>query len=174
MPQVLNSSALVEVLSMRVERACRLKNFPTPGKFAVQLIFGKLCSISYFIQLLIHPSICRCDLSYLFVQVYLYDLGQGLAKLGGNPAFGQSLEGVRNDIFQNQLIKRIRFLWKISAWFLSTSGFPSLNYSCPGLALRPGGLRSRVLFHTRGHRQCRSGELPNLPCNYLYNMDKLQ
>ena len=64
MPQVLNSSALVEVLSMRVERACRLKNFPTPGKFAVQLIFGKLCSNSYFIQLLIHPSICRCDLSY--------------------------------------------------------------------------------------------------------------
>ena len=59
MPQVLNSSALVEVLSTRVERACRLKNFPTPGKFAVQLIFGKLCSISYFIQLLIHPSICR-------------------------------------------------------------------------------------------------------------------
>jgi len=28
------------------------------------------------------------------VEVYLYDLGQGLAKLGGNPAFGQSLEGV--------------------------------------------------------------------------------
>ena len=63
MPQVLNSSALVEVLSTRVERACRLKNFPTPGKFAVQLIFGKLCSISYFIQLLTHPSICRCVLS---------------------------------------------------------------------------------------------------------------
>ena len=31
MPQVLNSSALVEVLSMRVERACRLKNFSTPA-----------------------------------------------------------------------------------------------------------------------------------------------
>ena len=27
--------------------------------------------------------------------MYLYDLGQGLARLGGNPAFGQSLEGVR-------------------------------------------------------------------------------
>ena len=38
----------------------------------------------------------------MFVQVYLYDLGQGLAKLGGNPAFGQSLEGVRIEFEKTQ------------------------------------------------------------------------
>ena len=30
-------------------------------------------------------------------QVYLYDLGQGLDRLGGEPAFGHSLEGVSNE-----------------------------------------------------------------------------
>ena len=62
----------------------------------------------------------------------------------------------------------------IFAIFLSTSGFAGLKHSHSGLALRPGGLRSRVLFHTRGHRQCGPGEIPNLPHNYLYYTDKLQ